>query len=174
MLTRLGLIECCLDCDAEGEDEGFVELHALDAEFVEEAGLLGGGCVDGCGVFDQEIEDDEGFAQGGCAGFGVGGIECVLCVGDAFVDDAKAGAQRGGRVGDEGGDAFDAGVDAGEDAGVDAVGVAIGLRSAVGAEDVGAVAVVGDVVRAGAGEAGVVADLGFLQGEAFAGELDVA
>ena len=53
--------------DTEGEDEGVVELDALDVEFVEEVVGFGGREVIDAGVFefvDEAVEGAEGDAQG--------------------------------------------------------------------------------------------------------------
>src|ERR1019366_1018969 len=164
----------CVQREAEGEDEGVVELDALDVEFVEEVVGLGRREVVDASVLefmDEVVEGAKGDAQGRGGEFGLGGIEEALSFGDLLVDFFERGTERVGECGGDGGDAGEGGVDAVEEAGFEAGVVAVGLV------EFRAVAVVADVEAAAAAASGwtaaASAHLAAVQTAAFAAELRI-
>jgi hypothetical protein len=107
------------------------------------------------------------------------------CGVDVLAEASDLRAKASGKVRREGGEPFDGGVDSGEEGGISVERLwGCGLRSRSSASrrmttfrsgwvEAGTVEVVGDVEGAGGGVAEAGRDLGFLEAEADAGELDV-
>ncbi len=171
-----------IGCDAQCELHGLAKLRPLDAQFMQQIELLRGIEARSLNLRKNGVDAPERGAQWiqrfagfrGVKGGGCGGGEAV----EICEELRKTLAQRDGGVGCECGDAGERRVDAVERG---LFGGRVPTHAKIGmngtrsrrADTAGHQGVAG-VEGAGGGQAGVAAaDLRFLQGETFAGELDV-